>query len=56
MLTLFTVTYKVEGSHQRAEGSFEKVGSARKLAAKLAECPRFTDVTVWAGQPGGMRA
>lgn len=55
--SLYTVTYKApDGNYHRAECSFERVRSVRKLAAKLAECPRFSEVTVWAGQPGGMRA
>jgi hypothetical protein len=57
MTTLYTVTFITpDGNTQRAEGCHEKLSQARKLAAKLAECPRFSEVTVWAGQPGGMRA
>jgi hypothetical protein len=55
MNSLYTVTFKDSfGNYQQAEGSFEKVGSARKFAAVIGES--FSEVTVWIGQPGGMRA
>jgi hypothetical protein len=53
---MFSITFtsKETGSTVRADGTFETLRTATSYAKKLAA--RFSDVVVWDGQPGGVRA
>lgn len=53
---MYTITFrsKETGAAVPAQGTFESLRKATGYAKKLAET--FSDVVVWNGQPGGVRA